>query len=119
VVGGVMFDIYKDFQKDVKAFIPYMREKLAEYDRFFSHNVIALGRMVNIGHLSKENAIAYGVTGPAGRASGWSCDIRKHIPYALYDQVNFKEVIRTEGDSYARYLNRLDEIEQSLCIIEH
>jgi len=118
VVGGVMFDIYKDFQKDVKAFIPYMREKLSEYDRFFSHNVIALGRMVNIGHLSKENAIAYGVTGPAGRASGWSCDIRKHIPYALYDQVNFKEVIRTEGDSYARYLNRLDEIEQSLCIIE-
>jgi NADH-quinone oxidoreductase subunit C/D len=118
VIGGVMFDIYADFQKDVKAFIPYMRGKLVEYDHFFSHNVIALGRMVTIGVLSKEAAINYGVTGPAGRGSGWSCDIRKHIPYALYDKVDFKEVIRTEGDSYARYMNRLDEIEQSLHIIE-
>jgi NADH-quinone oxidoreductase subunit C/D len=118
VIGGVMFDIYADFQKDVKAFIIYMRDKLKEYDRFFSHNVIALGRMIKIGVLSKEDAISYAVTGPAGRGSGWSCDIRKHIPYALYDKVEFKEVIRTEGDSYARYLNRLDEIEQSLHIIE-
>jgi NADH-quinone oxidoreductase subunit C/D len=118
VIGGVMFDIYADFQKDVKSFIIYMRDKLKEYDRFFSHNVIALGRMIKIGVLSKEDAISYAVTGPAGRGSGWSCDIRKHIPYALYDKVEFNEVIRTEGDSYARYLNRLDEIEQSLHIIE-
>ena len=118
VIGGVMFDIYADFQKDVKAFIPYMRGKLVEYDHFFSHNVIALGRMVTIGVLSREDAINYAVTGPAGRASNWSCDIRKHIPYALYDKVEFKEVIRTEGDSYARYMNRLDEIEESLHIIE-
>ena len=118
VIGGVMFDIYNEFQKDVKALIPYMRNKLVEYDRFFSHNVIALGRMVGIGVLSKEDAISYGVTGPAGRGSNWSCDIRKHQPYALYDKVEFKEVIRTEGDSYARYMNRLDEIEGSLHIIE-
>ena len=118
VVGGVMFDIYNEFQKDVKSFIIYMRDKLKEYDRFFSHNVIALGRMINIGNLSKEDAISYAVTGPAGRGSGWSCDIRKHIPYALYDKVEFKEIIRTEGDSYARYMNRLDEIEESLHIIE-
>ena len=118
VIGGVMFDIYADFQKDVKAFIPYMREKLREYDRFFSHNVIALGRMVNIGNLSKEDAVSYAVTGPAGRASGWSCDVRKYQPYALYDKVEFKEIIRGEGDSYARYMNRLDEIEESLKIIE-
>lgn len=118
VVGGVMFDIYKDFQKDVKAFIPYMRERLKEYDDFFSHNVISLGRMVGIGNLSLEDAISYAVTGPAGRGSGWSCDVRKHKPYSLYNQVEFKEVIRTEGDSYARYMNRLDEIEESLHIIE-
>jgi NADH-quinone oxidoreductase subunit C/D len=118
VIGGVMFDIYADFQKDVKSFIPYMRTKLIEYDRFFSHNVIALGRMVGIGNMTKEEAITYAVTGPAGRASGWSCDIRKHQPYSLYNKVEFKEVIRTEGDSYARYLNRLDEIEESLHIIE-
>lgn len=118
VIGGVMFDIYADFQKDVKSFIPYMREKLVEYDRFFSHNVIALGRMIGIGVMSKEDAISYAVTGPAGRGSGWSCDIRKHQPYSLYGKVDFKEIIRTEGDSYARYLNRLDEIEESLHIIE-
>ena len=118
VIGGVMFDIYADFQKDVKSFIPYMREKLVEYDRFFSHNVIALGRMVGIGVMSKEDAISYAVTGPAGRGSAWSCDIRKHQPYSMYSKVDFKEVIRTEGDSYARYMNRLDEIEESLHIIE-
>ena len=118
VIGGVMFDIYADFQKDVKSFIPYMREKLVEYDRFFSHNVIALGRMIGIGVMSKEDAISYAVTGPAGRGSGWSCDIRKHQPYSMYSKVDFKEVIRTEGDSYARYMNRLDEIEESLHIIE-
>ncbi len=118
VIGGTMFDIYSDFQADVKAFIPYMREKLKEYDRFFSHNVIALGRMVKIGNLSKEDAISYAVTGPAGRASGWACDVRKYQPYALYDKVEFKEIIRAEGDSYARYMNRLDEIEESLKIIE-
>jgi len=95
-----------------------MRKRLIDYDHFFSHNVIALGRMVHIGHLSKEDAISYGVTGPAGRASGWSCDVRKYKPYALYDKVEFKEILRTEGDSYARYQNRLDEIEQSLHIIE-
>ena len=118
VIGGVMFDIYDEFQKDVKSFIPYMREKLVEYDKFFSHNVIALGRMINIGNLTKEDAISYAVTGPAGRGSGWSCDIRKHQPYALYDKVDFKEIIRHENDSYARYMNRLDEIEESLKIIE-
>ena len=118
VVGGVMFDIYPDFQKDVKAFIPYMREKLVEYDDFFSHNPIALNRMVDVGNLTREEAISYAVTGPAGRGSGFSCDVRIHKPYSLYDKVEFKEVIRTEGDSYARYMNRLDEIEQSLHIIE-
>lgn len=118
VVGGVMFDIYGDFRKDIKVFIPYMREKLKEYDDFFSHNAIVIRRMVGVGNLSLEEAISYGVTGPAGRGSGWACDVRKHKPYSLYDQVEFKEVIRTEGDSYARYLNRLEEIEESLHIIE-
>lgn len=118
VVGGVMFDIYTDFQKDVKAFIPYMRDKLKEYDDFFTHNPIVLRRMVGIGNLSFTDAVSYGVTGPAGRGSGWSCDVRKYKPYSLYDRIEFKEVIRTEGDSYARYLNRLEEIEVSLQIIE-
>lgn len=118
VVGGVMFDIYDDFVKDVKEFIPYMRKQLVVYENFFTHNPITLNRMINVGNLSREDAISYAVTGPAGRGSGFSCDVRIHKPYSLYDQVEFKEVIRTEGDSYARYLNRLDEIEQALHIIE-
>jgi len=58
------------------------------------------------------------VTGPVGRGSGFHCDLRKIAPYAAYDKVEFKEIIRTEGDSMARYMNRLDEIVESLSIIE-
>jgi NADH-quinone oxidoreductase subunit C/D len=118
VIGGVMFDIYPEFQKDVEAFIDQMRKALIEYHRFFSGNVIALGRMKGIGMMTKEDAISWAVTGPAGRGSGWSCDLRKYAPYALYDKVEFEEVIRTGCDSFARYMNRLDEIEQSCQIIE-
>ncbi|MFR9165587.1 MAG: NADH-quinone oxidoreductase subunit D [Dysgonomonas sp.] len=118
VVGGVMYDIYPEFQKDVKEFIPYMRMRIKEYHKLFSGNVIAVGRMKNLGILTKEDAISYAVTGPAGRASGFKCDLRKYLPYALYDKVEFKEIIREECDAYARYLNRLDEIEESLHIIE-
>ncbi|GHV66341.1 NADH-quinone oxidoreductase subunit C/D [Bacteroidia bacterium] len=118
VIGGVMFDIQPDFQKDVKAFIPVMRKALKEYHRLFSGNVIAVGRMKNIGILTYESAVSYAVTGPAGRGSGFACDVRKHAPYSLYNKVAFKEIVRVEGDTYARYLNRLDEIEESLKIIE-
>jgi len=118
VIGGVMFDIQPDFQSDVKAFIPVMRKALKEYDRLFTGNVIAVGRMKNLGILTREDAISYAVTGPAGRGSGFSSDIRKHAPYALYDKVEFTEIVRHNGDAYDRYLNRLDEIEESLKIIE-
>lgn len=118
VIGGIMFDIYSGFEKDVKAFIVQMRKALIEYHRFFSGNVIALGRMKGIGIMTKEDAITWAVTGPAARGSNWSCDLRKHTPYAMYGKVEFKEIIRTECDSYARYMNRLDEIEESCHILE-
>lgn len=118
VVGGVMFDIHPDFQKDVKAFIPVMRKALKQYHQLFSGNVIALGRMKGVGSMTKEEAITYAIGGPVGRASNWSCDLRKYAPYALYDKVEFKEILRDECDAYARYMNRLDEIEESLKIIE-
>ncbi|MFV0537979.1 MAG: NADH-quinone oxidoreductase subunit D [Dysgonomonas sp.] len=118
VVGGVMFDIQPDFQSDVKEFIPIMRKALNEYNRLFTGNVIAVGRMKGLGILTTEDAISLAVTGPAGRGSGFSSDIRKHAPYALYDKVEFKEIVRHNGDAFDRYLNRLDEIEESLHIIE-
>lgn len=118
VIGGVMADIHPNFVRRVKEFIPYMRKSLKEYNKLYTGNIIAKIRMIGVGVMSKETAISYGVTGPAARASGIHCDLRKITPYAAYDKVEFKEIIRTEGDSMARYLNRLDEIEESLHIIE-
>ena len=118
VIGGVVQDIHPDFQKDVKAFIPLMRKMLKEYHIQYTGNVIARDRMIGVGLLSKEDAISFAVTGPAGRASGFSCDVRKYMPYAAYDKVNFKEIIHHNGDNYDRYIARLEEIEESLHIIE-
>ena len=75
-------------------------------------------RTKGIGILSKEDAISYGVSGPSGRASGFSCDIRKHEPYSAYSKVEFKEILREEGDCFARYKCRIDEMWESLSIIE-
>lgn len=118
VIGGVMADLHPDFQKDVKSFIKLMRKNLKQYHKLYTGNIIAKQRMTGVGHLSKETAISYAVTGPVGRASGLSCDLRKIAPYAAYDKVKFNEIVRTEGDSFARYMNRLDEIVESLNIIE-
>ena len=68
--------------------------------------------------LSREDAISFGATGGTGRASGWANDVRKHHPYGLYDKVDFKEIVYTEGDSFARYMVRMDEIMESMKIIE-
>lgn len=74
--------------------------------------------MKGVGLLSREDAISLGVTGGSGRASGWANDVRKHHPYAVYDKVDFKEILYTEGDSFARYMVRMDEIMESCHIIE-
>ena len=66
----------------------------------------------------RDKAVSFGVTGPSGRASGWACDVRKLKPYAVYDKVAFDEVLREDGDVFGRYMVRLDEITQSLRILE-
>lgn len=118
VIGGVAGDIHPDFCRKVKEFIPYMRKMLKEHHLLFTGNPIARGRMDNVGHLSKEKAISIGATGPSGRASGWHNDIRKTEPYAAYDKVDFEEVLHPGGMTFDRYVIRLEEIEQSLRIIE-
>lgn len=118
VIGGVANEVSPKFVDQVKEFIPYMRKMIKEYHILFTNNPIAKGRMENIGFLTKEKAAALGVTGPSGRASGWACDVRKIAPYAGYDKLDFEEVIRQDGGTFDRYLIRLDEIEQSLRIIE-
>ncbi len=116
--GGLMHDVHPDFQKKTKEFISYFRKKLPEYDQLLSGNVIFRERAIGVGQMSRETAIAYGVTGPSGRGSNFSCDIRKIAPYGAYDKVQFNEVLMTEGDTYARYLVRMKEMWESLSIIE-
>ncbi|MCF6359584.1 MAG: NADH-quinone oxidoreductase subunit D [Cyclobacteriaceae bacterium] len=116
--GGVMFDIHPNFQKRVKDFIAHFKTKLPEYDDLLSDNVIFRNRTEGIGILSKEDAISYGITGPTGRASGFSNDIRKHKPYSAYDRVDFKEILMETGDTYSRYKARMLEMWESMSIIE-
>jgi NADH:ubiquinone oxidoreductase 49 kD subunit 7 len=116
--GGLMYDIHPNFQKRVKEFLKYFRKKLPEYDQLLTGNVIFRERTVGIGKLSLEDAISYGVTGPSGRASGFSCDVRKHEPYSAYDRVKFNEILFTEGDTFHRYFARIQEMKESMNIID-
>ena len=95
-----------------------MPKALKEYHKVFSGNIIARNRMCGVGMLSKEEAINYDITGPSGRGSGWSCDIRKKYPYASYNVVEFNEILEDGCDSYARYMVRMREIEESVRILE-
>lgn len=116
--GGLMYDIHPNFQKRVKEFIKYFRKTLPEYDDLLTGNVIFRERSIGIGKLSLEDAISYGITGPSGRASGFSCDVRKHEPYSAYDRVSFNEVLLTDGDTYSRYVARIEEMRESMNIID-
>ncbi len=118
IPGGLMYDLHPNFQNRVKTFIKNFTQKLPEYERLLSGNVIFTERTKGIGILSREDAIAYGVTGPTARASGFACDLRKHQPYSAYDKVQFNEVLSTVGDTYTRYKVRMEEMRESMHIIE-
>ena len=117
-IGGVMQDLHEDFVKDVKELLAVLPNNIKEYNELFIGNVIAKGRLENVGTLTREDAISYAITGPSGRASGWACDVRKTHPYSIYGELDFEEVVYTEGDSMARTKLRIAEIEQSARIIE-
>ena len=118
VIGGVQADITPGFAKKVKDFCNEQKKKLREYYDVFVNNIIFRTRSIGVGVLPHNDAISLGATGCTGRASGWACDVRKRHPYAMYDKVDFKEIIHTEGDSYSRLLARLEEIVESIKIIE-
>lgn len=118
VPGGVSIDLHPDFQQKVKAFVQQFKSRINEYDDLITNNVIFQNRMKGVGILSKEDAISYGCTGPVARGSGVSSDIRKIYPYEVYDTVEFDEILETGGDSFARYLVRMKEMNQSIRIIE-
>lgn len=117
-IGGVMQDLAPDFVDDVKALLAVIPANIKEYNKLFTGNIITKNRLEKVGVLSREDAISYAVTGPSGRASGFACDIRKWHPYSIYSELDFKEVLATEGDSMARFKCRVAEIEQSAHILE-
>jgi NADH-quinone oxidoreductase subunit D/NADH-quinone oxidoreductase subunit C/D len=118
VPGGVMADLHPTFQQKVKDFITLFKSNIDEYDELVTGNIIFQSRTKGVGYLSKEDAISYGCTGPVGRGSGVSCDIRKIYPYEVYNQVQFDEMLETGGDSFSRYQVRVKELRESIKIIE-
>ena len=118
VPGGVMQDVHPNFQQSVKTFLNLYKSKVHEYHELVTGNIIFQNRMKGVGFISAEDAISFGMTGPAARGSGVSCDIRKLYPYDGYENIEFDEVLETAGDSLARYMVRLGEMQQSVKIIE-
>jgi NADH-quinone oxidoreductase subunit D/NADH-quinone oxidoreductase subunit C/D len=116
--GGLMFDIHPNFQRRVKEFIKYFRPLLSEYHALVSENPIFAARMTNVGVLPADAAVSLGTTGPVLRASGVAHDLRKREPYGVYDKVKFKVVTGTKGDTWDRYWVRVEEMRQSLDIVE-
>jgi len=115
---GLWRDVPVEFEKAVRNFIKIFPRRIDEYESLLTKNPLFIDRMVDIGYLSKEVALQYGVTGPMLRASGVDWDLRKARPYSGYEQYDFNVPIRTEGDTYARYLVRIDELRESLKIVE-
>lgn len=116
--GGVWRDVPVEFETAVRDFIKMFPKRIDEYEALLTKNPFLLDRLLGIGVLSKETALSYGITGPMLRASGVDWDLRKKRPYMGYEQYDFVVPVRTEGDNYARYLVRVQEMRESLKIVE-
>jgi NADH-quinone oxidoreductase subunit D len=116
-VGGLALEPPLHWLRRVEKFVGEFPRRLAEYETLLTKNPIWLRRTGGVGQISASDAIALGLSGPALRASGVKWDIRKAEPYSSYDQFDFDIPTRLQGDVYARYLVRLDEIRESLKIV--
>lgn len=116
--GGLYNDVDDQFVPGARAFVKRMRDKLPMYHNLITKNVILRQRLEGIGYITAEMCRKYGANGPVARGSGIAYDIRKHEPYSVYPELNFDIPVYDQGDSMARYMVRMDEIEQSLRIIE-
>ena len=117
-VGGVMFDVNLDWVNQVRSFTKQFRKTHDEVHKLLTRNRIFIDRTKGIGVLSKEDAISFSCTGPVARASGVVRDLRKDEPYLAYPDFDFKVICSQGGDCYARYLVRMQEMIESLQIIE-
>ncbi len=117
-IGGLQFDVEDDTLQGIKNFLENFKKERKGWKKMLAKNAIFLRRVDGVGYISKEDAIAYGLTGPVIRGSGVPHDIRDFEPYLVYNEIDWDIVIRDEGDCLARYYTRLDEMEQSVRIIE-
>ena len=117
-IGGLALEPPLGWLKLVEKFVKAFPARLEEYEDLLTKNPIWLKRTVGIGTLTADEAIAWGLSGPSLRGSGVDWDIRKQQPYSSYEKFDFKVPTRPEGDVYARYLLRIEEMRQSLGIVQ-
>jgi len=116
-IGGLQYDLYDEFEKEAVKFCDYFIPKVDEYEELLTTNRIWVNRTKGVGLLTAEDAIAIGATGPLLRGSGVKWDVRKAQPYEAYDKVEFEVPVGVHGDTYDRYLVRIQEMRQSVRII--
>jgi len=117
-IGGVSKDLPDGIEDKIKAFVQAFPDHIKEYETLLTKNIIWLKRTKEVGVISKENAISFGVTGPILRGSGVKYDVRKAFPYSSYEEFDFDIPIGSVGDVYDRYIVRLREMEWSNSIAE-
>jgi NADH-quinone oxidoreductase subunit D len=116
-IGGVMRDLPPNWTNEVRKFLEEFAVTLAEVETLLTRNRIWVDRLRDIGHISKEMAIDYGLSGPNLRGSGIEYDLRKNQPYLCYKELQFDIPIGTVGDCYDRYMVRMEEMRQSMRIL--
>ena len=116
--GGLWRDVPAEFEDEVRSFIKVFPSRIDEYEALLTKNPIFLDRTKEIGVLSQEDALSWGVTGPMLRASGIPHDLRKSQPYSGYELYDFEIPTRSEGDTFARYIVRIEEMREALRIVE-
>jgi len=116
--GGLAWDVPVDFKQRVRKVLESTKVGIRDFDGLLTKNEIFIARTQGVGTISAEEAIDWGMSGPSLRASGVPLDVRKDEPYMFYDQLDFNVPTRDDGDVYARYICRLEEMWESVKIIE-
>jgi NADH-quinone oxidoreductase subunit D len=117
-VGGLAWELPAGWQRKVRELLPLLRQGIRDFDGLVTDNDIFIARTRNVGAIAAEAAVDYGVTGPLLRACGVPWDLRREEPYSVYPKLEFDIPVGTTGDCYDRYLMRVEEIKQSLRIVE-